>query len=106
MKILSSSVLLVVLLVAGVVLGAPSQNNITFETPPAIMPRSIFNFTNSSQDGVLIMSPKLEILDLMKIDINATYSITNLSLSLYNRSAMTNNRSLYQLSLPGNWLHV
>lgn len=102
MKIFSSSVLLVLLLVAGVA----SQSNITFETPPAIVPNSLFNFTNSSQDGTLIISPKLEILDLMKIDINATYSITNLSLSVYNKSAPADSRSFHQLSLPGDWLHV
>ena len=41
-----------------------TYGNLSFENPPDISTNTLFTFTNSSQDGKVIWSPKLEILNL------------------------------------------
>ena len=80
----------------------PSMPSLNFEPIPQINSTNLFTISNSSQDGRLISSPKLEVLNL---DYDNATSMTNISLTVYNRSAPMKN-SKYMAVLPGNWVHV
>ena len=80
----------------------PNMPSLNFAPIPEINSTNLFTISNSSQDGRLISSPKLEVLNL---DYDNATSMTNITLTVYNRSAPMMN-SKYMAVLPGDWLHV
>lgn len=75
------------LLVVGTLAQNVTYGNLTFEPPPTIIPNNRYTITNSSQDGKLIWSPKLEVLNLDAWTGPGSVPMTNATLTVYNRSA-------------------
>ena len=83
-----------------------TYGNLSFEAPPAINSSILFSFTNSSQDNKLILSPKLELLNLDAWALGNGSAMTNVTLTVYNRSAPMHYNSKYVVTMQGNWEHV
>ena len=64
---------------------AQNSTNVTVQPPPPVDPTILYEITNSTQDGRLIMSPKLEVLNLDAVD-PGTGIITTVKLTAYNSS--------------------
>ena len=79
--------------------------NVTFLPPPDITDTNLFQISNSSVDGKLIWSPKLEVLNLDAGTLPNGTNSTNVTLTVYNRSAPSYN-SQYVIPMPGSWEHV
>lgn len=94
---------LAILLIASLV----ATQNINFEPPPPLTPTGMYTISNSSQDGRLIWSPKLEVLNLDNVTLPNGSIGTNVTLRVLNRSAVGPMPvTIYNKTLPGEWFHV
>ena len=84
---------------------ALTSSAITRAAAPDIISRKLMEATNSTQDSRLIWSKKLEFLDLTKSTLQNGTVITNVTLTVFNRSAAMN-KSINSQVLPGDWHHV
>lgn len=77
---------------------------VTFQPPPPINMTELFNVSNSDADNRLILSPKLEVLEITHAVIMGNTTST-FSISAYNRTA-PGFKLTYNITLPGSWNHV
>ena len=92
------------LLTLALLLVALQAQGLTFQPPPPITPRTVFSFSNSTVDGALIASTRLEFLNLELITVPSV--ATNVTLTVFNRSDTPTMKTSRSVILPGNWYHV
>lgn len=80
------------------------SNNLNFAPEPPINQSLLLNFSASPADGKVIISPKLENLELEHLTM-AGNDTTNITLNAFDRSE-PGNKATYETTVPGSWIYL